>query len=822
MFQRHILMVIGVAMLLSAPLHPCAAGDFSAEPASLSQDWDASLGETPIDKGASLEEKGFLSDDAFCGLLADAPEESSADAPSLDGFVSESLPVVHVFFEGNAGAVSHVPAGVDVILGIGTIPEEVPRRYHYDFVGWSEDPKAMEATYFPGKSYPFAQSTRLYAVWSVAAAVRVDSLPFQTTVVLERPYIGKSFLIQPGTSGRYFILTTGEYEKYAILYDTSGRLLTTSAFPRESEDPNFRFVADLEAGTSYILSIHLTGDSTGSFGLLIGRHREITYDPCGGMEAPLAVDMEEGHFTIPYFFPTRPGYSFLGWSKNPQGQVADYEPFVTYPAGDETILYAVWEAATPLRLTEPLSFTDQSYMGQGLGRAVSFTPEVTQGYRFQIRDATFASLHLFDEAGDPVPFSAQEEEGGSTLLQAYLPAGRQVYLHLGSPQPIPLPNPFSYTLEVVEGTLLRYEAPDARNVPASQVLEGVGEITLSPLVPIHGFETFLGWSKESQTDGFQVPGKQDGILFHPGDTFPLTEETTLHAWWDSPTEVSLTKTPAAYPCSLPFAGSCRYFRLTPQVDDTISVSTLGAPGTIGFLYEEDGTLLLEDSGSHEELQLSMALEAGRTYYVGVAEGSYSPREWNFQVVFDHPHPAIRVEPQDLSGKVGQTMLAVVEAEGKALSYQWYARKEGAKEWKKCKLEGADTDTLHLPVTKGNAKRSYKCVVTDPYGEKLKTSPIHLHLEEPFQITKEPQDVARPECKKAKFTVQATGEGLTYQWWVKRRYWTCWREATFSGSQTKTIKVPTTCWNAGYEYKCVITDIFGATLESAIVHLSVKS
>ena len=68
----------------------------------------------------------------------------------------------------------------------------------------------------------------------------------------------------------------------------------------------------------------------------------------GGSGAPGAISHWEGYnVTIPETVPTRPGYTFLGWSKSETATTADFLPGVEYgyPLYTTTTLYAVWAIA---------------------------------------------------------------------------------------------------------------------------------------------------------------------------------------------------------------------------------------------------------------------------------------------------------------------------------------------------------------------------------------------------------------------------------------------------------------------------------------------
>lgn len=70
----------------------------------------------------------------------------------------------------------------------------------------------------------------------------------------------------------------------------------------------------------------------------------ITYDTNGGTNTPAPQTKTEGIPTlITLTEPTRSGYSFVGWSLNPDASTFDYIPYEEFCINRDTTLYAVWE-----------------------------------------------------------------------------------------------------------------------------------------------------------------------------------------------------------------------------------------------------------------------------------------------------------------------------------------------------------------------------------------------------------------------------------------------------------------------------------------------
>ncbi len=78
---------------------------------------------------------------------------------------------------------------------------------------------------------------------------------------------------------------------------------------------------------------------------------------------------------------------------------------------------------------------------------------------------------------------------------------------------------------------------------------------------------------------------------------------------------------------------------------------------------------------------------------------------------------------------------------------------------------------------------------------------------------DPSDYKGIVGETAEFTVEATGEGLTYQWEYCNAGSSKWRTSGMAGSDTATIKVSVGTWRDGQKYRCVVKDAAGNTVTS---------
>ena len=166
--------------------------------------------------------------------------------------------------------------------------------------------------------------------------------------------------------------------------------------------------------------------------------------------------------------------------------------------------------------------------------------------------------------------------------------------------------------------------------------------------------------------------------------------------------------------------------------------------------------------------------------------------------------------------MGDTSKFTVTATGKNLTYQWQFLDNGV--WKNSGMTGAKTATLSVPITAARDGQKYRCVVTAGNGSTAESAAAAV-LVKPV-ITVNPNNFTGKIGETAKFTVAASGTGLTYQWQFNDNG--VWKDSGMTGAKTATISVPITAARNGQQYRCVVKAANGTTAESAAAKLTVKS
>ena len=182
-------------------------------------------------------------------------------------------------------------------------------------------------------------------------------------------------------------------------------------------------------------------------------------------------------------------------------------------------------------------------------------------------------------------------------------------------------------------------------------------------------------------------------------------------------------------------------------------------------------------------------------------------------------PTITTQPTDKSAKVGETVKFTVKAEGVNITYRWQYRTGSTGTWKNSGATGCSTATLSIEATAARNGYQYRCVVEDANGNKAISNGATLTIKP--AITTQPKSATATAGTAVKFTVKATGAGLTYRWQYRTSSTGTWKNSGATGYKTATLTVTPTAGMNGYQYRCVIVDANGAKLISTAATLTVK-
>ena len=173
---------------------------------------------------------------------------------------------------------------------------------------------------------------------------------------------------------------------------------------------------------------------------------------------------------------------------------------------------------------------------------------------------------------------------------------------------------------------------------------------------------------------------------------------------------------------------------------------------------------------------------------------------------------ITKQPVNVIMPEGEEAVVTVQATGDGLTYKWYFKNANTKTFHR-----TDTFTGNTYTAVMNAARSGRqiyCVITDKYGNSVKTDVVTLTMGTALKITQQPKDVAVPDGEAVVITVGAQGDGLTYAWYYKNPGTSKFKLTTSFTGNTYTTEMSAA--RDGRQVYCVITDKHGNSVKTDVV------
>ncbi len=183
--------------------------------------------------------------------------------------------------------------------------------------------------------------------------------------------------------------------------------------------------------------------------------------------------------------------------------------------------------------------------------------------------------------------------------------------------------------------------------------------------------------------------------------------------------------------------------------------------------------------------------------------------------------SITSQPASVTTSAGSKATFKVAASGTGLTYQWQSKASGGS-WGNTGMTGNKTNTLTVNATLGLSGVQFRCVVKDQYGSTATSNAATLTVVDGPKITSNPASVTKTIGETATFKVAASGSGLTYQWQSKAPSATAWGNTSMTGNKTATLTVNSTMGLNGVQFRCVVTDKYGASVTSGAATLKVLS
>ncbi len=243
-----------------------------------------------------------------------------------------------------------------------------------------------------------------------------------------------------------------------------------------------------------------------------------------------------------------------------------------------------------------------------------------------------------------------------------------------------------------------------------------------------------------------------------------------------------------------------------------SLTSITIPGSVTsvgeFAFYTCTNLTTVSYGGTEAQQEKIAIASGNEDLLSAT--------WQYKEVA----PTVIAQPESYVGAIGDTPSFTFTVTGSGLTYQWYYRFNGG-DWLKSGQEGCTTATLKTKLLAYRDGYEFKCVVTDANGNVVESDTASMTVKKAtLSVVQQPQDYVGVIGDTPSFTFEVTGNGLTYQWYYRFGGGN-WLKSSGEGYNTATLKTKLLAYRDGYEYKCVVTDASGSTVESTPASMTIK-
>ncbi|MBQ3151538.1 MAG: InlB B-repeat-containing protein [Clostridia bacterium] len=524
----------------------------------------------------------------------------------------------------------------------------VPTRFQYTLLGWSESKTAKTPDYIPGDKIELTASTTLYAVWQHYGDADISATAEfspETTISFHHQQIW--YRVKPEVSDNYLFWSVGGYNPDVSLYDADGKLLAYN-----DNDPNTN-----ELG--YYLSYNLVADEVyymAVSGITIGQTSFVTrpwvYN--GSKFTSIIYHNNYPNDTDPTFtqrqyngisgkvtwkVPTFSGYNFLGWAKDP----VDYDilifPDEILPIGESVHLYAIWEKAYEIATGSSVWYPGSLEYGTKT-ELYSFTPEVDGVYEIVLEEHLAHGSFDGDIDGALCKFtivpsySAAPLETESSYRDEtwYIKADFEkdityyIFIQNNVEKAVLTDKVFfeddyfeykcpSYSLHIVKQSTLKYDANGGENAPMDQT--GSDYYMISSALPTRLGYNFCGWDEYPSDDSTNYVGNDLPVDYDNWSRdIHLNTDTTLYATWSKAPEFTAN---CSFSQDILFNGQTYYFSFTPVETDEYVIYSLGDSDTEVFLLDNAGNELAfdDDSGENKNFLVKYTLKAGNQYFYGI-------------------------------------------------------------------------------------------------------------------------------------------------------------------------------------------------------------
>ena len=177
-----------------------------------------------------------------------------------------------------------------------------------------------------------------------------------------------------------------------------------------------------------------------------------------------------------------------------------------------------------------------------------------------------------------------------------------------------------------------------------------------------------------------------------------------------------------------------------------------------------------------------------------------------------PDITITQQPTNQYIVLGKPVTVSVKATGSGLTYQWYFKKKGQTSFSVWSGRTKASETC-TPNASWDGIQLY-CIVKDGSGATKTTNTITVSV---LSISTQPKSQTIAEGSTLTVSLKATGSGLTYQWYFKKKTQTSFN--IWNGhTNAKETCVPNASWD-GIQLYCIVKDGAGNSVKSDVITIT---
>ena len=178
--------------------------------------------------------------------------------------------------------------------------------------------------------------------------------------------------------------------------------------------------------------------------------------------------------------------------------------------------------------------------------------------------------------------------------------------------------------------------------------------------------------------------------------------------------------------------------------------------------------------------------------IKLVNGNYSAYYYSEEIAFHcAASPYIYEQPEDcfIPAVNNDMSFRIMDVSAPNVTYRWQYQTENSTSWTNAPTlwTGYNTNSTTYTVTSSTFnRRKFRCKIVDGNGTVAYSDIARLYIGlNTVQITRQPSDITRPIGDEASFSVEATGDGLSYKWQMRKDNDSDW--INFVGSEIATTE-----------------------------------